>query len=293
MYMKKLIFTFALLGAFVSLQARTVDVSAAYTGSKNFDQVQAKATMALTLNTLAGLEAKMANERAFKDPVYSLAVPVSLNFELIRLIVRPFYYLKNKSDDAAFQDAGAFGVETQMHLTLKEDEINDVYTHAFITAAFARQKGTVFFESEPTENRYYSEMAYSLGISQTFFNAFGADVAGTVFQYPDGVSGVVGLRSIMDQQELARTQTLDIVHQLPKYMLSTRFSRMWTDNGSSFYVGYRYGEFHNAESEHSVLVGNSFSVAQRVTVDLAYNHVRDVHNKNKRDIFYIQLETSF
>ena len=291
--MKKLTLTLLLLLTVVLLHARTIEVSAAYTGSKDFDQAQAKATMALTLNTLAGLEAKMANERVFKDPVFSVAAPIALNFELVRFSIRPFYYLKNKSDNAAFQDASAWGVNAQMSMPLREDEINEVYTHAFLMASFAQQQGTVFYNDASMENRHYSQAAYTLGLSQTLYNAFGLDITGSVFQYPNGVSGVAGLRSVMDQQELARTQTLDIVHQLAKYTLSGRLARMWAGNGSSFYLGYRYGEYHNAESELSVMAGNSFVAFQRVTVDMAYNHVFDVHNNNKRDIFYIQLEASF
>ena len=292
--MKKLTLILSLFLTVLSLHARTVDTSVAYTGSKNFDQVQAKATLALTLNTLAGLEAKMANEHsAFKNPVYSVALPFTFNFELIHLMLRPFYYFKNKSGDGTLPDASAFGVNAQMSLLLKEDDINQVYTNAFLLASFAQQKGTVFYDSDPTQNRYYSQAAYTLGVSQTLFNAFGLDAAGTVFQYPDGISGVAGLYGVMNQQELAPTQTLDIVHNLAKYSVSGRLSRMWAENGSSIYMGYRYGEYHNAKSEHSVMVGNSFVAFQRVTVDIAYNHVRDVHNKNRRDIFYIQLETSF
>ena len=249
--------------------------------------------MALTLRTLAGLQAKLANERIFKDPVYSVAVPISLDLDLIRFSVKPFYYFENKSDDAAYQNSSAYGVSTQLRMTMRDDQAHDIYSHAFINAAFARQKGTVFFESIPDENRYYSQMAYSMGLSSTLFNAFGLDLIGTAFQYPNGISGVKGLRSVLNQQELAYLQTLDIVHDLTKYTIGARLTRLWVDNGSSFYVSYRYGEFYTADPEHSIMVGNSFNIANRVSVDLAYNHVRTIHSTNHRDIWYIQLGASF
>lgn len=291
--MKKIAYFLFLLVLTSGVYARTVETEVSYTGASHFDQVQADATVALTLNTLAGLQVKMANERAFKDPVFSVALPISLDLDLLRLSVRPFYYFKNKSDQAAYQDALAYGINTQLRMTLRNDEVEDIYSHAFISASFVRQKGTVFYDASPDENRYYNQTAYSLGLSHTLFNAFGLDLIGTVFQYPDGISHVTGLRSILNQQDLAATQTLDIVHDLTKYTVGARATRLWADNGSSFYVSYRYGEYHTAEAEHSVMAGNTFYVANRVSVDLAYNHVRNIHNKNHRDIWYVQLGFSF
>lgn len=291
--MKKITFLFVLCFAAAALQARTVDVSASYTGAKHFDQVQAGATVALSLTTFAGVEAKLANERAFKDPIYSLATPISLELEQIRFVLRPFYYFKNKSDQPALQDSSAFGVNALMRVTLEGDEVEDNYTYSFLGASFARQKGTVFYDTDPAANRYYSQAAFTLGLAKTLYNAFGFDLVGTLFQYPDRVSGVTALHGVMNQQELAQMQTLDIVHELPKYTLATRMSRIWTDNGSTAYISYRYGEYHTAKPEHSIMVGNSFTAFGRVSVDVAYNHVRDVHNDNRRDIGYVRISTYF
>ena len=291
--MKKIIFFLLVSCAAVSTSARTVDVSSSYTGASHFDQVRTSAFLSPTLNTLVGVEAKWAKEHAFKDHIYTVAVPFSLEWDMMYTTIRPFYYFKNKSYQPGLQDTSAFGVNGQMRLDLRQDEVNDIYTQAFLSASFARQKGTVFYEDATAENRYYSQAAYQLGFSHTMFNAFGFDAFGTVFHYPDGISGVTGLHSIMDQQELADTQTLDIMHELPKYTLAGKITRMWAENNSSIYVGYRYGEYHTTDPEHSVIVGNSFYLFQRVAVDLAYNHVRTVHNKNRRDIFRIQLQTFF
>ena len=290
--MKKTILLLLLLTLGTGLQARTIQTEAAYTGASSFDQVQANATMALSLNTFAGIEAKLANERAFKDPIYSVAIPLSVDFDLVNLSVRPFYYFKNKSNNAAYQDSSAIGINAQARVTLREDTVDDIYTHAFLGASYAKQKGTVFYDAQ-AENRSYAQAAYTLGLSNTLFNAFGLDLIGTVFQYPDGIAHVSGLRSVLNQQDLINTQTLDIVHELTKYTVGARVTRMWADNGSSLYASYRYGEYHTAQPEHSVMIGNSFLLAKRLAVDLAYNHVRSVHNTNRRDIFYIQLGFSF
>ena len=136
-------------------------------------------------------------------------------------------------------------------------------------------------------------MAYTLELHKNFFRMFGFQAAASVFQYPDGITGVRGLRSIMDQQELAFTQTFDVVHDLAKYTVGARITRMWPENNATLYLGYRYGEYYTADPEHSFIVGNSFAATRAISADIAYNHVRTIHNDNKRDIFYARLVFSF
>jgi len=274
--------------------ARTLDTSVAYTGSSDFNRVEMQATGAVNLHTLIGLQAKWVSEKAFKDDIYAVALPVDLNFELIQINLRPFYYFKNKSDNALYQDALAYGINSNIGIFLQEDEVNDLYTKAVLGVSFARQKGTMFTKDNLIDNRYYSQLAYSLGFQQNFYRTFGFEISATAFGYPDGVSKASGLRSIMDQQELvASSQSFDIAHNLTKYIVGGRFTRMWADNNSSLYLGYQYSENHSAKEEHSAVLGNTFWVANRVQVDLAYNHIWDVHNNNRRDLFYVRLGTSF
>ena len=275
------------------LQARTVDVAATYIGASLFDQVKAGATVAPTLNLLTGIEAKTIHERIFKDPVYAVNIPVRMDFDLLKLDITPFYYFKNKSDNSLFQDATAYGVSARLVMTLEDDQVNDLYTHAAIGVSYAKQKGTVFYDGGTFSNKDYSQMAYTLELHKNFFRMFGFQAAASVFQYPDGITGVAGLRSIMDQQELAFTQTFDVVHDLAKYTLGARVTRMWPDNNATLYLGYRYGEYYTADPEHSVIVGNSFAATRSVSADIAYNHVRTIHNENKRDILYARLIISF
>ena len=293
-YMKKFILFFAFcIFSSAALQARTVDVSAAYIGASHFDQVRAGLTMAPTLNLLAGVEAKMINERAFEDPIYTVNVPIRLDFDLMKFELTPFYYFKNKSNNPQYQDASAYGINGRLIMTLQDDEVNDLYTHAAIGVSYARQDGTVFYDNANPANEGFSQMAYTLELHKNFFRMFGFQAAASVFQYPDGITGVSGLRSIMDQQELAFTQTFDVVHDLAKYTVGARITRMWPDNNATLYLGYRYGEYYTADPEHSFIVGNSFAATRAISADIAYNHVRTIHNDNKRDIFYARLVFSF
>ena len=293
-YMKKFILFFAFcIFSSAALQARTVDVSAAYIGASHFDQVRAGLTMAPTLNLLAGVEAKMINERAFEDPIYTVNVPIRLDFDLMKIELTPFYYFKNKSDNPQYQDASAYGINGRLIMTLQDDEVNDLYTHAAIGVSYARQDGTVFYDNDSFANEGFSQMAYTLELHKNFFRMFGFQAAASVFQYPDGITGVRGLRSIMDQQELAFTQTFDVVHDLAKYTVGARITRMWPENNATLYLGYRYGEYYTAAPEHSFIVGNSFAATRAISADIAYNHVRTIHNDNKRDIFYARLVFSF
>ncbi len=293
-YMKKFILFFAFcIFSSAALQARTVDVSAAYIGASHFDQVRAGLTMAPTLNLLAGVEAKMANERAFEDPVYSVNVPIRLDFDLMKIELTPFYYFKNKSDNPKYQDASAYGINGRLIMALQDDEVNDLYTHAVIGVSYARQDGTVFYDNANPANEGFSQMAYTLELHKNFFRMFGFQASASLFQYPDGITGVQGVRGVMDQQELAFTQTFDVVHDLAKYTLGARLTRMWPDNNATLYVAYRYGEYYTADPEHSFIVGNSFAATRSISADIAYNHVRTIHNENKRDIFYARLVFSF
>lgn len=293
-YMKKFILFFAFcIFSSAALQARTVDVSAAYIGASHFDQVRAGLTMAPTLNLLAGVEAKMINERAFEDPIYTVSVPIRLDFDLMKIELTPFYYFKNKSDNPQYQDASAYGINGRLIMTLQDDEVNDLYTHAAIGVSYARQDGTVFYDDDSFANEGFSQMAYTLELHKNFFRMFGFQAAASVFQYPDGITGVRGLRSIMDQQELAFTQTFNVVHDLAKYTVGARITRMWPENNATLYLGYRYGEYYTADPEHSFIVGNSFAATRAISADIAYNHVRTIHNDNKRDIFYARLVFSF
>ena len=97
----------------------------------------------------------------------------------------------------------------------------------------------------------------------------------------------------MDQQDLVFLQSYDIVHELPKYTAGARVTRLWADNRSTLYFSYRFGEFYTADPEHSFVAGNSFALANWAMFDFAYNHLRTVHNDNKRDIFYAQLRFAF
>lgn len=296
--MKKLLFILLSVFTLSAANARTVDVTAAYTGASHFDQVEAEATAALSLNALAGVKAKYVKDKhvepeGFKNPIYSVYLPVHLDFELLQINLTPFYYFKNKSENNPYQDASAFGLKTLFVMNLQDDTVNDLYTNAFIGASFARQKGTAFFDEGDVSDQYYSQAAYTLGFYKDFFRSFGFQASATAFHYPDGVSDVAGFRGVLNQQDLAEAQTLDITRELGKYTLNARLTRMWPDNASTIYLGYAFGEYHTADPQHSFMVGNSFVLAQRISVDMAYNHIRTVHNENKRDIFYVRLGMSF
>ncbi len=288
--MKKFLLLLALLGmSSLLISAGEVTGVVDYTGSSDFNQVKARALWQFALNWSAGIEGKWADEDAFKKPVYEVKVPVVFETDLLSFHVSPFYYFENKSDHNTYN---AFGVSSKLIFTLQEDSLNEEYSHVYLGAAFARQEG-VLWKGEDISNKYYSQTAYTLGLHKNFFRAFSFEGIATVFQYPDGIKGVDGWRGILDQQDLVSLQSYDIVHELPKYTAGARLTRLWADRRATVYVSYRFGEFYTADPEHSIALGNSFVLADRVQCDLAYNHLRTVHNKNKRDIFYAQLKFMF
>lgn len=269
------------------------EAGATYRGSSDFYQLSASIRKQLFLSISAGLEARFTDEKVFKDPIYSVYVPLEWENDVMKFLVRPFYYFENKSHEAGYQDASAFGVKTRLIITLQQDNVDDVSTHAYIGASFARQEGTLFTKGGTSSNQSYMQTVYTLGLHKNFFNVFSFELFGNGFQYPDGITGVAGFRGILDQGDLTDTPSLDLTHELGKYTIGARLTRMWTNRPATLYLGYRFGEFYSAEPEHSFLLGNTFAVANNIHADLAYNHLRTIHNHNKRDVFYVRLRFLF
>ena len=298
--MRKHFIWFVLLFVALGAQASTVDVMTSYIYSSDFNQARAGASMPLGTNFRIGAEGKYVEDKisieegGLKNPVYSVYLPLQFETDTTRLALTPFYYFKNKSEQTPFQNASAYGVSAQLVMTLVKDDVEELYTQAFLEGSYARQKGTVLQDKTDTwHNQYYDQTAFTLGLRQNFYNAFTFQVSGTAYQYPDGISNVKAFRGILDQKDLGFVQSYDVSRALGKYIVTARVTRMWQDNRSSLYAGYHYGEFYTADPQHSVLVGNTFQVWQRVYVDMAYNHLQTTHNKNKRDLFYVNLNVAF
>ena len=292
--MKKIILLVVLFLCTLEGFSSTWEAAAAYRGSSEFYQASLSLRKQWSLLFFTGLEARFTDEKIFKDPIYSIYVPLEWESDIFKLHIRPFYYVKNKSHEEGYQDASAVGVTGHFIMTLQQDGVDDMSAHAYIGASFVRQKGTLFLDEGTYENRSYDEVAYTLGLHKNFFDAFGFEIFGNGFQYPDGITGVAGFRGILDQRDLAESPSLDLTHELGKYNVGARLTRLWTGvRPSSLYIGYRFAEFYSAEPEHSFLLGNTFFVTSNITADLAYNHLRTIHDHNKRDIFYARLRFLF
>ncbi len=290
--MKKILWITALIGfSAVGIYAGQFTGIAGYAGSSEFNQVKAGALWKFAINWTVGLEGKYAKEDAFKDPIYAVKLPMAFESDALSFTLTPFYYFKNKSD--AQKNYNAFGVNGKLVLTLEDDAVNELYSHVYLGAAFARQEGTRLYDTGREAHNYFSQAAYTAGLHRNFFRAFSFETLVTAFQYPDGITGINRVRGILDQQDLVLLQSYDIVHELPKYTVGARITRLWTDTRSTLYASYRFGEFYTALPEHSIVVGNTFAVRPSILCDLAYNHLQTVRNDNKRDIFYAQLRFVF
>ena len=298
--MRKHFISLVVLLAALGAQASTVDVMTSYIYSSDYNQARVGASVPLGGSFRFGAEGKYVEDKiatekgGLKNPVYSVYLPLQLELENIRLALTPFYYFENKSEQDPFQDASAYGLSAQLVTNLVKDDVGELYTQAFVEAAYARQKGTVLKdETDQWNNQYYDQTAFTLGLRQNFYNAFLFQVSGTAFQYPDGISNVKNFRGILDQKDLAFVQSYDVSRALGKYVVAARLTRMWQHNHSSVYAGYHYAEFYTADPQHSFLIGNTFYLWNRVFVDMAYNHLQTSHNTNKRDLFFVNLNISF
>ncbi len=293
--MKKLTLLFAFVLLALCAQAAAVDSAASYVYSSDFDQIRAGASIPIGLSANVGLEGKYVydkNDTGYKDDIYSVYLPIRMDFSFMQLQLVPFYYFKTKAENNLFPDAYAYGVTSTLFLKLREDEVNELYTQAYIGVSYARQKAAVWHDAD-WEKEIYDQTAFTLGLRQNFFGSFTFQVAGTAYQYPDGVTNVESFRGIMDQNDMAFTQSYDISRELGKYALSARITRFWPEQRSSLYIGYHYAEFYTADPQHSILVGNTFYIAQQARIDMAYNHLQTTSSTNKRDLFYINLSIAF
>ena len=291
--MKKFLCFVLLLGGLCpSLSAGEFTGAASYVGSSDFTKLQAGLLWQFGLNWLAGVEAKYSDEKGIKDPIYAVKVPLEFTSDVFSLSLVPFYYFdnKDKENDLKYQ---AFGISGQLIMTLQDDAVDELYSHAYIRAAFARQRGTRMYDDATAEHNYFSQAAYTLGLHKNFYRAFSFEAAGSMFQYPDGISHITAWKGILDQQDLVSLYSYDIVHELPKYAAAARVTWMWPERRATFYLAYRFGEFYTADPDHSAIIGNSIALTPSLLCELAYNHLRNVHNDNKRDIFYAQLKFKF
>ncbi len=299
--MRKILLLTCLSVLALTAQAYTVDTTASYIYSSDYNQARLGAAVPLGINFSIGLEGKYVEDKfsieqgAFKDPVYSVYLPMQMDFELFRLNLTPFYYFKNDFEKQPhLKDAYAYGVSSQFIMDLVKDEVDELYSQAYVGVSYARQKANTFDESGTQWNHdNYDQLVFSLGLRQNFYDAFMFQVAGAAFQYPDGVSRIEAFRGILDMKDLAFTESFDVTRSLTKYALSARITRMWAEQRSSLYAAYHYAESYTADSEHSVIVGNTFLVAKRAHVDIAFNHLQDTHGDNKRDLFYVNLNIAF
>ena len=293
--MRKLILSFILLFSVWHAYASNVDVAATYIYSSDYNQAKVGAAVPLGINAVVGLEGKYIEDKKtsyLEDPSYSVYLPLQLDLDLIKVNLAPFYYFKNQYKTGNFQDPYAYGVQGQLIMNLQVDEVEELYTQAYLGASFARQKG-VLTQDGIAEDANYSQLAYTLGIRRNFFSAFTFHISATAYQYPNGISNVQSFWGIMDQNDLAFTQSFDVSRQLGKYVLSARMTRIWTEERSTLYAGYHFAEFYTDDPQHSILLGNSFHVAPNAKIDAAYNHLQTTDGKNKRDIFFVNLNIAF
>ncbi|MBQ7908299.1 MAG: hypothetical protein IJ311_02230 [Elusimicrobiaceae bacterium] len=293
--MRKTILLFALFLGALGAQAYTVDTKLSYIYSSEHNQALVGAAVPLGVNTVIGLQGKYVEDKKesfLKDNTYSVYLPLQLDLDLVNLHLTPFYYFKNELFTPGFDDIYAYGLNTQLVMNLQQNEIDETYTQAFVGISYARQKG-VLEENFVSDDTLFTQLAYTLGIRQNFFNAFAFQVAGTAFHYPDGISEVNSFLGVLNQNDLAYVQSYDVNRELGKYTLSARITRVWAEEHSTLYFGYHFAEFYTADPQHSFLLGNSFRVGKYATVDTAYNHLRNTDDKDKRDLFFINLNIAF
>ncbi|WP_428897556.1 hypothetical protein Dip518_001347 [Parelusimicrobium proximum] len=230
-----------------------------------------------------GAEGSFVNHDHFDDNIYTAVLPVFFKSGFVRGGIRPFYV-----PDA--DGLSAMGGSVNFVMDIKQDEINEIFTQAGFSIAYADQKAFVE-RAASAEKEHYKQVVYSLTLRQNYYNAFVFSLSGSLFQYPSGISNVNGIAAVLDQNYLGDLGTYDTVYSLPKYSVGASLVRMF-ENKTNIYLTYRFTEMYLENSVHSVTLGNEFPVFRKLWGDMGYNHTIDTSGKN-RDLFKIALKLTF
>jgi hypothetical protein len=263
--MKKIsLFVFALFlcsGAFaLDMMDRHIHTSRFWSNSFS---VSARPAYALSVTG----EFDVTDHDAFDNHTYALRLPVMLRLENTGFIFKPFFYPDNGNG------ADAYGAKLSFTSIINRDEINQAFTRVMLSAAVAKQKADVYKNGAVKQDDGFYQAAYEAALNFNFFEQYGFDISGSVYQYFSGISGVEGVAGVMNQQELADLGTLDYVLGLPKFAAGAKILWVSAVSRSDNYIGYKYIDFYNNGAAHSLMLNSTVNFYKNVYFNLAYNHL--------------------
>lgn len=273
--MKKLILIISLLIININLYA--FDVADSHIYNSRFWKNSLSVSTRPSYNLLVGASFDITKHDNFDHHIYAVRVPIALRLWEADFLLQPFFY-PNSSNDAS-----AYGGKIQFGGMIKMDEVEQITTDMYISAAFASHKADVSRGGAVTQDDTFYQMAYELGVKYNFFKTYGFDISGNVFQYPSGITDVDGVAGVMNQQELADLGTLDYVLDLPKF--SGGLKMLWNSPGNkaTSFLSYRYIDFHKQSAIQSAMISTTVMVYSTLYVSLSYNHLF-IHGTDK-DLF--------
>ncbi len=281
--MRKLFITLAVLSALSQSAFCATSIVNNFTmGSGGLIKDDLLINTAITRNFSLGAGGTWTKTDAFESDIYSVNMPLSLSMDFVQAVLRPFY---------VFEQDGLDGKGAMLHflINMKQDDVNSVYTQAFMSAAYIQQKAEVTRAATKIEE--YKEAAFSLGLRNNFYNTFFFTTDATAHVYPSGISDVSAFRAVTDQNMGANLDIYDSVFGLPKYSVGLKLARGF-ENKTSIYIGYRFVEMYLTPSVNSFIIGNDFPILKNLWADLGYNHTRDTDG-NKGDFVKLSLTYKF
>jgi hypothetical protein len=265
--MRRLIIMLSLLFAAVNICALELEISDNHINGSRFWRNSLLISTRPYYPFYAGVGFDLTEHKNFNNHIYALRAPLALQLSQVSFKLQPFYYPDNANGSYAW--GGKFTLFGNMN----RDEVNQEYSGFYLSAALGAQKADVLRGNFLTEKESFYQAAYELGLNYSFFDRYGFDISGNVYQYMSGIDGVKDLRGVMNQAELADLATLDHTMHLPKFSAGTKISWNSDVSRSDNYIAYRYIYFHNAGASHSLRLSRIVNVYKNFFLSLSYNHL--------------------
>lgn len=278
-------FTSTITVFFLSINALAAGgVSNVFTIGSGLIKDDITVTAAVTNSFSVGAGGTLINADGYKDYLYSVNLPLSLNAGFTQIVLRPFYVFEQDELDSK-------GAQLHFLMNIKQDDVNNVYSQAFLSAAYAHENAFVERTDGGADVQNYKQMAFSGGLRFNFYNTFFFTLGGTAHVYNSGISDVLALGSVTDKNTLANLDYYGAMFGAPKYSAGLKLARGF-ENKTNIYISYRFIEMYLQESLHSIIIGNEFPIYKNLWADAGYNHVIGTQS-SKEDYARLALNWKF
>lgn len=266
-----------LILTFIGISASALEVADSFTYNNSFWQNSISVTHQLNYFLNLGFNFDLTEHDDVDNHIYTFSLPFAAHTDGFGLILTPFITPDNANG------ASAQGAKLSCTFGVKNDEVDNTSSHAFLSVGFADQNAYVSRKGSLPKKENFYQLAYEGGIVLDYFSTYLFEISGNVFEYPSGISSVEAFGGILDQQKIADLETLDYIFALPKGSAGLKIGWNAQESRSENILSYRFIEFYEKElsAYHSVKFQSAMLLSHRLSFTLAYNHIFISSHKDK------------